>query len=212
MQEEYGIKLKILTDALKGSISQVKGMIHSFSNDVKRDTNINFKINPELNAEELNSEINRAKEILEGLNWNLQFDKNLGNDTAQTEQDIANVTKYVTLAKERLKELSNIPITPKDADTAKEKIKEVGNEAEKSKTKISGISISASMTNNNIVNGFQKSWNSIKKFGFALLSIRGIYGLVRKASSADNVKNIFYCFHFHYAFTTSFSAFLLSRR
>lgn len=164
MQEEYGIKLKILTDALKGSISQVKGMIHSFKNDIKQDTEVNFTIDNNLTLKQLQ----KFKSDIESELAKLQESSKIGAEMKVVDPDeerkIKNLTAGLTMVKER--------------------IAEMGNEAESTKQKMSGISINANMTNNTIVNGFKNSWKSIKRFAFSLLSLRGIYGLVRKASSA----------------------------
>lgn len=164
MQEEYGIKLKILTDALKGSISQVKGMIHSFKNDIKQDTEVNFTIDNNLTLKQLQ----KFKSDIESELAKLQESSKIGAQMKVVDPDeerkIKNLTVGLTMVKER--------------------IAEIGRESDDTKQKMSGISVSANMTNNTIVNGFKNSWKSIKRFAFSLLSLRGIYGLVRKASSA----------------------------
>ena len=163
MQEEYGVKLKILTDGLKNSIMQVKGIIHNFKNDVKQDTDIKITINPDYNINKLTDYKNKIESILNKLKEQRDFPGAWEPD----EKLNSKIAKYEAGLK-----------------AVKERIAELGNEAEDTKQKISGISVSANMTNNTIVNGLKNSWKSIKKFGFALLSLRGIYGLVRKASSA----------------------------
>ena len=164
MQEEYGIKLKILTDSFKNSIMQVKGMIHNFKNDIKQDTDVNFTIDSNLTLKQLQ----KFKSDIESELAKLQESSKIGAGMKVVDPDeerkIKNLTAGLTMVKER--------------------IAEIGNEADDTKQKISGISVSANMTNNTIVNGFKNSWKSIKRFAFSLLSLRGIYGLVRKASSS----------------------------
>lgn len=164
MQEEYGIKLKILTENLKNSIMQVKGMIHNFKNDIKQDTEVNFTIDNNLTLKQLQ----KFKSDIESELAKLQESSKIGAQMKVVDPDeerkIKNLTAGLTMVKER--------------------IAEIGNEADDTKQKMSGISVSANMTNNTIVNGFKNSWKSIKRFAFSLLSLRGIYGLVRKASSA----------------------------
>lgn len=164
MQEEYGIKLKILTDNLKNNIMQVKGMIHNFKNDIKQDTEVNFTIDSNLTLKQLQ----KFKSDIESELAKLQESSKIGAGMKVVDPDeerkIKNLTAGLTMVKER--------------------IAEIGNEADDTKQKMSGISINANMTNNTIVNGFKDAWKSIKRFAFSLLSLRGIYGLVRKASSA----------------------------
>lgn len=181
MQEEYGIKLKILTDALKNSISQVKGMIHKFTSDIQKDNKINLG---QMSVGNLYAEIGRAQQKIKEFNEEIAKNKKIGVDTTIAEGNVKRLNDFISAANQRLTEMGARRIDLTGLDKAKEKVKEVGDEAEDTKEKMSGISVSANMTNNTIVNGFNNSWKSIKKFAFSLLSIRGIYGLVRKASSA----------------------------
>lgn len=164
MQEEYGIKLKILTDNLKNSIMQVKGMIHNFKNDIKQDTEVNFTIDNNLTLKQLQKFKSDIESELAKLQQSSKIGAGMKVVDPDEERKIKNLTAGLTMVKER--------------------IAEIGNESEDTKQKMSGISVSANMTNNTIVNGFKNSWKSIKRFAFSLLSLRGIYGLVRKASSA----------------------------
>lgn len=164
MQEEYGIKLKILTDGLKNSIMQVKGMIHNFKNDIKQDTEVNFTIDNNLTLKQLQKFKSDIENELAKIKESSKVGARMNVVDPDEERKIKNLTAGLTMIKER--------------------IAEIGNESEDTKQKISGISVSANMTNNTIVNGFKNSWKSIKRFAFSLLSLRGIYGLVRKASSA----------------------------
>ena len=163
MQEEYGIKLKILTDGLKNSITQIKSMIGNFKNDVKKDTKIKITIDPSYNINKLTDYKNKIESILSKLKEQRDFPGMWEPD----EKLNFKIAKYEAGLK-----------------AIKERIAEIENEADNTKEKISGISISANMTNKTIINGFKDSWKSIKRFAFSLLSLRGIYGLVRKASSA----------------------------
>lgn len=167
MQEEYGIKLKILTDGLKNSITQVKGMISNFKNDIKKDTEnteVSFKISDSLTLRQLE----KLKDDIQNKLAEIRKMNNLeGGWLGASENEL----RIIRNLEEGLKQV-------------KDKISDIKNESSDTKEKISGISVSANMTNKTIVNGFKNSWKSIKKFGFALLSLRGIYGLVRKASSA----------------------------
>ena len=167
MQEEYGIKLKILTDGLKNSITQVKGMISNFKNDIKKDTEnteVSFKISDSLTLRQLE----KLKDDIQNKLAEIRKMNNLeGGWLGASENEL----RIIRNLEEGLKQV-------------KDRISDIKNESSDTKEKISGISVSANMTNKTIVNGFKNSWKSIKKFGFALLSLRGIYGLVRKASSA----------------------------
>ena len=167
MQEEYGIKLKILTDGLKNSITQVKGMISNFKNDIKKDTEnteVSFKISDSLTLRQLE----KLKDDIQNKLAEIRKMNNLeGGWLGASENEL----RIIRNLEEGLKQV-------------KDRISDIKNESSDTKEKISGISVSANMTNNTIVNGLKNSWKSIKKFGFALLSLRGIYGLVRKASSA----------------------------
>ena len=167
MQEEYGIKLKILTDGLKNSITQVKGMISNFKNDIKKDTEnteVSFKISDSLTLRQLE----KLKDDIQNKLAEIRKINNLeGGWLGASENEL----RIIRNLEEGLKQV-------------KDRISDIKNESSDTKEKISGISVSANMTNKTIVNGLKNSWKSIKKFGFALLSLRGIYGLVRKASSA----------------------------
>lgn len=164
MQEEYGIKLKILTDAFKGSINQVKGMIHGFKNDIKPDTEVNFKIDDTLTLKQLE----KFKSDIETKLSELRESAEIGRQMRIIDP----------------KEESNIRKLETGLKMVDDRIAEMGKEAESTKQKMAGLSINTNITNKTIVGGFKNSWRSIKKFGFALLSIRGIFGLVRKASSS----------------------------
>ena len=181
MQERYALKLEILTDALKNSISQVKGMIHKFTSDIQKDNKINLG---QMSVGNLYAEIGRAQQKIKEFNDDIARKKELGLDSSVAEGNVKRLNDFISAANQRLTEMGARRIDLTGLDKAKEKVKEVGDEAEDTKQKMSGISVSANMTNNTIVNGFSNSWKSIKRFAFSLLSIRGIYGLVRKASSA----------------------------
>ena len=165
MQEEYGIKLKILTESLQQSVNKAKNIVSQFTSKIKADFEEAKKpIELDISGKKFNAQISYIEDKIDLLKAKLERkDIKLG-DFFKTQADIERLTN-------RLNDLKN-------------KEKEVGNEAENTKEKMSGISISATQTNNTIVNGFEKSWKTIKRFAFSLLSIRGIYGLVRKASSA----------------------------
>lgn len=181
MQEKYTLKLEILTDALKNSISQVKGMIHKFTSDIQKDNKINLG---KMSVGDLYGEIGRAQQKIKEFNDDIARKKELGLDSSVAEGNVKRLNDFISAANQRLTEMGARRIDLTGLNKAKEKVKEVGNEAEDTKEKISGISVSANMTNNTIINGFQNSLKSIKNFAFQLLSLRGIYGLVRKASSA----------------------------
>lgn len=181
MQERYTLKLEILTEALKSSINQVKGMIHKFTNDVQKDNKINLG---QMSVGNLYGEIGRAQQKIKEFNEQIARDKKLGVDTTVAEGNVKRLKDFIIAANQRLTEMGAKRVDLSGLDKTKEKVEDIGNEAEDTKQKMSGISISANMTNNNIIDGFKNSWKSIKRFAFSLLSIRGIYGLVRKASSA----------------------------
>lgn len=163
MQEEYGIKLKILTDSLKNSITQVKGIMRNFKNDIKQDTEVSFTISNSLTLRQLE----KLKDDIQNKLAEIRKMNNLEGGWPGASEHEQRVIKNL---EEGLRQV-------------KDRISDIKNESEDTKEKISGISVSANMTNNTIVNGFKNSWKSIKRFAFSLLSLRGIYGLVRKASS-----------------------------
>lgn len=181
MQERYTLKLEILTDALKNSITQVKGMIHKFTNDVQKNNKINLG---QMSVGNLYGEIGRAQQKIKEFNEQIARDKKLGVDTTVAEGNVKRLNDFISAANQRLGEMGAKRVNLSGLDKTKEKVEDIGNEADNTKNKLSGISISANMTNNNIINGFKNSWKEIKRFAFSLLSLRGIYGLVRKASSA----------------------------
>ena len=165
MQEEYGIKLKILTENLQSSVSKAKGIVSNFVTQIKADfQEARQPIELNINGNKFDAQIRDVENKIDNLRNKLTRPDLTIGDIYKTEADIEKLTN-------RLNDL-------------KQKEKEVGDEAEDTKQKMSGISINANMTNNTIVNGFKNSWKSIKRFAFSLLSLRGIYGLVRKASSA----------------------------
>lgn len=165
MQEEYGIKLKILTENLQSSVNKAKGIVSNFVTQIKADfQEARQPIELNINGNKFDAQIRDVENKLDNLRNKLTRPDLTIGDIYKTEADIEKLTN-------RLNDL-------------KQKEKEVGDEAEDTKQKMSGISVSANMTNNTIVNGFKNSWKSIKRFAFSLLSLRGIYGLVRKASSA----------------------------
>ncbi len=167
MQEEYGIKLRILTESLQSSVNKAKGIVSNFTTKIKAD-------------------FEEARQPIELNISKNKFDKQI----SYIEDRIADLKNKLRLADMgyEVGDVSGIPakieMLTNKLNTLKQKEKEVGNEAENTKSKLSGISINANMTNNTIVNGFKDAWKSIKRFTFSLLSLRGIYGLVRKASSA----------------------------
>ena len=165
MQEEYGIKLKILTENLQSSVNKAKGIVSNFVTKIKTDIEqAREPIELNVNGSKFNNQIRYTEDKIDKLKSKLN-DKSISlGDFLKTEADIERLTNQL--------------------NKLKQKTKEAGDEAENTKNKFSGISINANMTNNTIVNGFGKSWKSIKKFAFSLLSLRGIYGLVRKASSS----------------------------
>ena len=165
MQEEYGIKLRILTESLQSSVNKAKGIVSNFTTKIKADfQEARQPIELNINNDKFQKQINYIEYKINELKNKLRGKPMEVGDILKTKSDIEKLTNQLNVLKN--------------------KTKEVGNEAEDTKSKLSGISINATMTNKTIVNGFKNSWNSIKKFAFSLLSLRGIYGLVRKASSA----------------------------
>lgn len=181
MQETYAFKLQILTDALKNSINKVKGMMHNFTSDIQKNNKINLG---QMSVGNLYAEIGRAEQKIKEFNNEIARKKELGLDSSIAEGNVKRLNDFISAANQRLTEMGAKKVDLSGLNTAKKKVKEVGDEAEDTKQKMSGISVSATQTNNTIINGFQNSWKSIKRFAFSLLSLRGIYGLVRKASSA----------------------------
>ena len=266
MQEEYGIKLKILTDSLKNDMNKTKTMIKGFANDLK--SGIKFGFNYAENERDLAKMKSRLKNLLkEKYSIDVNFGKDgsmeavsglstylnalksatkeeqqevlkLGNEIRKMSYDINNINdnKFATLgmkvrnAVDSVKDSWREARTPveievdtnkfdsqikylesritilqsklKDKDISvidtikteasierlsnqlnnlKNKTKEVGEEAEETKTKMSGIAISSNMTSSTIVKGLGRGLRELRNFALALLSVRGIYGLVRKA-------------------------------
>ena len=165
MQEEYGIKLRILTESLQSSVNKAKGIVSNFTTKIKADfQEARQPIDLNINNDKFQKQINYIEYKINELKNKLRGKPMEVGDILKTKSDIEKLTNQLNVLKN--------------------KTKEVGDEAEDTKSKLSGISINATMTNKTIVNGFKNSWNSIKKFAFSLLSLRGIYGLIRKASSA----------------------------
>lgn len=165
MQEEYGVKLKILTESLQTSVNKAKGIVSKFVTQIKTDFEEARKpIDLNINNEKFSSQIRYIEDRIDRLKAKLENKDIKLEDMLKTEADIEKLTNQLNILKD--------------------KEKQVGEEAEDAGHKMSGISVNAKMTNNTIVNGFKDSWKSIKRFAFSLLSLRGIYGLVRRASSA----------------------------
>lgn len=162
MQEEYGIKLKLLTDGLKNSIAQVKNMMHGFKNEVKEDTEVKFKIDDTLTLKQLE----KFKSDIETKLSELRESAEIGRQMRIIDP----------------KEESNIRKLETGLKMVDDRIAEMGKEAENTKQKMAGISINTNMTSNTIIKGFDKGWRAVKKFAFSLLTVRGAYGLVRKAA------------------------------
>jgi len=162
MQEEYGIKLKIITDGLKSSIDKVKGMMHSFKNEVKEETEVKFKIDDTLTLKQLE----KFKSDIETKLSELRESAEIGRQMRIIDP----------------KEESNIRKLETGLKMVDDRIAEMGKEAESTKQKMAGISINTNMTSNTIVKGFDKGWRALKKFAFSLLTVRGAYGLIRKAA------------------------------
>lgn len=167
MQEEYGIKLKILTENLQQSVNKAKGIVSQFTSKIKADfEEARQPLELNISGQKFDSQIQYIEDKIANLKHKLNL-ADLGYEVG----DVSGIPAKIEMLTNKLNVLKN-------------KEKEVGDEAVNTKSKLSGISVSANMTNNTIVNGFERSWKTIKRFAFSLLSIRGIYGLVRKASSA----------------------------
>ena len=211
MQEEYGIKLRILTQNLKADMSKTKSMIKDFVGNAKENIKIGF------NSVEVQRDLDEMKSKLKSIlkdNYNIDVKFNKAG-VAPLSGVTSELHKLKTASEEDKREINGL-ITEinrlsagiKNIDTenkfsmfgmkvrevldrfkdswreARRPVEQVKEETEETQQKMSGISISAKASNTTIVNGFRDAWKSIKKFTFSLLSLRGIYGLVRKASSA----------------------------
>ena len=208
MQEEYGIKLKLLTDSLKNDINKTKTMVKDFASNIKSDIKIG------INADEMYAKLNdlrkQLKKVLEEKHAiKVNFD---GDGTLQFLGGTEDLEKFKKLANEgkgEVSQLSNeistlsnnlqkmetskiskmtygirnfVGTIQKDWEDARKPVEEYEDEIEDTKNKMSGLSINTKIASNNIVKGFDKGWRTVKKFAFALLTVRGAYGLVRKAA------------------------------
>lgn len=115
----------------------------------------------------------------------------------KTKIDTSDVPAQLNLLKQKLSDVENkisstkriLSLTGKQADglnmeNFKKSLVKSEAEAEKLRSQINKIESSTEVLNSTNNKTFEKGINSIKKFGLSLLSIRGIYSMVSRASSA----------------------------
>lgn len=153
-EESYGVTLELITNKFKQQISNLKGTLTKFKQDTKKSTEIIF--DSSLGIKELNKMKSVLQEMIDKEKEMMSV-PGFGVADAKSQQNIDNYTRKLKLVDDRIKEIKN------DELDASEKSRHFGE---------------------SISNNMKRGEKNIKKFAFSLLSVRGIFGLLRKASSS----------------------------
>lgn len=165
MNEKYGIELELVTNKFKEKIEQVKKAFRGIGNE-KIDMSKQVKI------DNLKREFELASNQAEMLRHKL---KTLKNELSQKQQWEIGTKSYVKLQNE-------IDKTSIQLEKAGVKVDNLNNKLNALET--TNITSSITKGTSNLTKGLDKMTSKIKRFGLSLLSIRSIWALVSRASSA----------------------------
>lgn len=165
MNEKYGIELELITNKFKDKIEQVKKAFKGIGNE-KIDMSKKVKI------DNLKREFELASNQAEMLRHKL---KTLKNELSQKQQWEIGTKSYIKLQNE-------IDKTSIQLEKAGVKVDNLNNKLNVLET--TNITSGITKGTSNLTKGLDKMTSKIKRFGLSLLSIRSIWALVSRASSA----------------------------
>lgn len=183
MNEKYGIELELLTSTFNKQVEKVKKTAESIKtafdpNDVSG-MKINGKLQKEISG--ISKEVQKlsGKKISLGNAVELQNYKNkiqsIGKEFKRIENNAKGLVRaYNTEAIQQV--VNGYGQVEKKVDKTKNEVKKLNQEVQKTTLINNGV--------NQLTKGIDKATSRIKRFALSLFSIRSIYALVSKASSA----------------------------
>ena len=192
--EKYGIELELITSKFNQQMQQTKNAFKSLENtqiDMSRSSNADIlarKIKlAEQEAKRLESAYQEANNALQRqLNYleEIAFKSNIMRNYSpqQRMQFIQEDARYKAL----LQNLDAVNARMENQKIKVDTLKNKYDELTKTQNKLSTNSTKSSL---NLSNGLDRMTSKIKRFGLALLSVRSIYSLVSRASSAYLAQN-----------------------
>lgn len=165
MNEKYGIELELITNKFKEKIEKVKKAFHGIENQ-KIDMSKQVKIDG------LKREFELASNQAEALRHKLKL---LKSEISQKQQWEVGTKSYVKLQNE-------IDKTSLQLEKATVKVDNLNDKLNVLET--TNISSGISQGTAKLTKGIEKMTSKIKRFTLSLLSIRSIWSLVSRASSA----------------------------
>ena len=188
--EKYGIELELITGKFNSQMEKVKAEARSIQKAFDPNDISGLKIT---GLKETISGVKTLNDTLKGQTGQLsdvyerqrQSIKSLGDEAEKTAQKI-NSTKYTeyydSSAIQQVVNANEQLMFQTDKITKKQS--QYNAETDKTIQKQKALSASSSTAGMNISNGLDKMTTKIRRFGLALLSVRSIYSLVSRASSA----------------------------
>lgn len=183
MNEKYGIELELLTSAFNKQVEKVKKTAESIKTAFDPNDVSGMKINGSLQKEisGISREFQKlsGKKISLGNAVELQNYKtklqSIGKEFKRIENNSKGLFKaYNTEAIQQV--VNGYGQVEKKVEKTKNEVKELNQEVKKTTLINNGV--------NQLVKGIDKATSRIKRFALSLFSIRSIYALVSKASSA----------------------------
>ena len=183
MNEKYGIELELLTSAFNKQVEKVKKTAQSIKTAFDPNDVSGMKINGNLQKEisGISKEFQKlsGNKISLGNAVELQNYKNklqsIGKEFKRIENDSKGLFKaYNTEAIQQV--VNGYGQVEKKVEKTKNEVKKLNQEAQKTTSINNGV--------NQLAKGIDKATSRIKRFALSLFSIRSIYALVSKASSA----------------------------
>lgn len=182
MNEKYGIELDLLMSSFNKKAEQVKKTAESIKKAFNPSDVSGMKINGLTQIKGISKEFNK----LTGSKYGL-------SEVFELQRAKTDLSDVVSKVKEVNKATSNMNYVQYDSNAIQQYIDQYGqveNKVKKTTNEVKKFNNENKKTTkinnglNQITRGFDQITSKIKRFGLALLSIRGIWQLVSKASSA----------------------------
>lgn len=165
MNEKYGIELELITSKFKEKVNKIKNSFQSIGKQ-------KVDMSKQVKLDSLTRQFELASKQVESLRHKL---KGLNAELASKQQWEVGTKSYVKLQNEINKTSLQLEKAGIKADTLNDKITLLEN---------ANLSKGLGQTTASFAKGLDKMTSKIKRFGLSLLSIRSIWALISRASSA----------------------------
>lgn len=185
--EKYGIELELITDKFNKQVEKVKNEAKSIQKAFDPNDMTGFTISgikESINGYKtlnntLKGQAGQLSEVYEKQRNSL---KNLGQEAQETANKVSSVAPAKYESGDIEKAINNYAILNNQTDKAKEKQVKLKNEVKNTNKELKKTNFTSGFKS--IANGLERATRKIKRFGLSLISVRSIFSLISRASSA----------------------------